>query len=86
MNGIGWAVKQLQEGRAVCRSGWNGKGMYLAFLPQQVLRLSDGTTVRGEPCIAMFTSQSNWQPGWLASQADLLAVDWELAWGLDNLS
>ena len=28
---------------------------------------------------AMFTSDKKWQPGWLASQSDLLANDWEIA-------
>lgn len=31
------------------------------------------------PYIVMWTAQQQWQPGWLASQADLLAEDWELA-------
>lgn len=26
--------------------------------------------------IAMYTAQKQWQPGWLASQADILAEDW----------
>jgi hypothetical protein len=30
------------------------------------------------PYIAMYTALKEWQPGWLASQADLLAEDWEL--------
>lgn len=29
-----------------------------------------------QPYIAMWTAQEKWQPGWLASQADLLAEDW----------
>ena len=32
-----------------------------------------------QPYIAMWTAQGKWQPGWLCSQADLLATDWELA-------
>jgi hypothetical protein len=32
-----------------------------------------------QPYIAMWTAQKQWQPGWLCSQADLLASDWELA-------
>jgi hypothetical protein len=32
-----------------------------------------------QPYIAMWTAQEQWQPGWLCSQADLLAFDWELA-------
>lgn len=29
-----------------------------------------------QPYFAMWTAQSKWQPGWLASQADMLAEDW----------
>ena len=29
-----------------------------------------------QPYIAMYTAQKTWQPGWLASQADLFAEDW----------
>lgn len=30
------------------------------------------------PYIAMFTADKKWLPGWLASQTDLLAEDWEI--------
>lgn len=30
------------------------------------------------PYFAMFTADKKWQPGWLASQADMLAEDWEI--------
>ncbi len=36
------------------------------------------TPLHSQPYIAMRTAQGKWQPGWLASQADLLAEDWEL--------
>lgn len=31
-----------------------------------------------QPYIAMYNAQKQWQPGWLASQADMLADDWEV--------
>ena len=31
------------------------------------------------PYIAMYTAQKEWQPGWVCSQPDLLATDWEIA-------
>ncbi len=31
-----------------------------------------------QPYFAMYTAQQKWQPGWLASQADMLADDWEV--------
>jgi hypothetical protein len=37
------------------------------------------TPLDSQPYIAMWTAQGKWQPGWLCSQPDLLATDWELA-------
>ena len=37
------------------------------------------TPLDSQPYIAMWTAQGKWQPGWLCSQADLLAEDWEVA-------
>lgn len=70
---FGWAIEALKAGKKVCRTGWNGKGMWLHLAeggmePDGVLRC---------PFIVMWTAQETWQPGWLASQADMLADDWE---------
>ena len=92
-NGIGWAVKQLQHGLKVRRAGWNGKGMWLMFVAGSQVPLREGTPydralntakqaqshVTIDPHIDMYTAQGTMQPGWLASQADLLAIDWEIA-------
>lgn len=72
MNGIGWAVKAMQNGAHVCRSGWNGKGMWLA------LQVPDANSKMGLPYVYMKTAQGPLVP-WLCSQTDLLATDWELA-------
>lgn len=34
------------------------------------------TPLHSQPYIAMLTAAGQWQPGWLASQADILADDW----------
>jgi Protein of unknown function (DUF2829) len=70
MNDIGWVVSQLKNGRRVRRSGWNGQGMHIELVEGS----SDAL-----PYVTMFTAQRMWQPGWVCSQADLLATDWELA-------
>jgi hypothetical protein len=31
-----------------------------------------------QPYIAIWTAEQKWQPGWLPSQADILADDWEV--------
>ncbi len=67
--GIGQAVKEMQDGNRVCRSGWNGKGLWVA-----IQRVPGEMT---EPYVYMKTAQGGRIP-WLCSQADLLAIDWEL--------
>lgn len=72
MNGIGWAVKELRDGKRVRRSGWNGKGMYLE------LQVPDAHSKMTLPYVYMRTVQGDLVP-WLCSQTDLLSVDWGLA-------
>jgi hypothetical protein len=36
------------------------------------------TPLNSRPYFAMWTAQGEWQPGWLATQADLLAEDWSI--------
>lgn len=69
---IGWAVDQLRIGKTVRRSGWNGKGMWLA------LQEPDDWSKMTVPYVFIKTTQGDFVP-WLCSQADLLATDWELA-------
>lgn len=40
--------------------------------------IGEDTELHSQPYIAMWTADQKWQPGWLASQPDLLADDWEL--------
>lgn len=61
----------MKDGTRVTRSGWNGKGMYIA------LHVPSSSTPEKMtlPFIYMKTVQGDLIP-WLASQADLLAVDY----------
>lgn len=86
-NGIGWAVKQMRDGRRVARRGWNGKGMFLFLVPGSQFTVNrapllgiyaEGTVVDYHAHVDMKTAQGYVVP-WLCSQADLLADDWELA-------
>jgi len=84
-----WAISCLKKGHRVARSGWNGKGMYLA--------IQKGSTIPAEharggvaKCVAddgadevvindhidMKTADGSVCVGWLASQSDMLAEDW----------
>lgn len=93
---FGEALRALKAGNQVARAGWNGKGMWLLYVPAIQPRIRPNTPygkVLGEwantddHCIDqiqinahidMFTAQGDMQPGWLASQADMLAEDWEI--------
>lgn len=85
---FGEAIKTLKNGERVRRGGWNGKGMWLALMPEFVVpeamvnvRTKKHVPAGDLPCgayIVMWTAQGVWQPGWLASQADMLSDDWEV--------
>lgn len=70
--GIGKAIKEMQNGARVRRAGWNGKGMWLA------LQVPDEHSKMTLPYIYMSTVTGDLVP-WLASQTDILAMDWEIA-------
>jgi hypothetical protein len=69
--GIGEAIKEMWDGKAVARKGWNGKNMYVR------LQVPDEHSKMSLPYVYMRTAQGQLVP-WLASQTDLLAQDWEL--------
>lgn len=82
---FGEALELLKAGRRVQRMGWNGKGMWLVLVPgSEDVPLRPGTPyalaglerVSIGAHIDMFTAAGVMQPGWLASQADMLAEDW----------
>jgi hypothetical protein len=85
---FGDAIRELKAGNKVRRAGWNGKGMWLALMPEFVVpeAMVNGRTKKHAPAgdlncgayIVMWTAQGVWQPGWLASQADMLSDDWEV--------
>ena len=74
---FGNAVNCLKMGKQVARKGWNGKGMYI-YRAVMDYQTEEGKTKEFEPCIVMFTADKKFQPGWLASQQDILADDWVL--------
>lgn len=90
----GHAVAAAKAGRKIARAGWNGKGMFVVYMPELNLPpyntqgtdrkvndrtakwIGEDTPLESLPYFAMFTAQQKWQPGWLASQSDMLANDW----------
>lgn len=91
---FGEALHALKEGNKVSRAGWNGKGMFLIYVPgTKDAKLNEGTPyekalnsniVTINPHIDMYTATGEFQPGWLASQTDMLADDWEIQGKLEQ--
>ncbi|OMD07820.1 DUF2829 domain-containing protein [Paenibacillus odorifer] len=74
---FGQAVEALKQGKRVARQGWNGKDMWLILIsPGNAVHSSSAGAFPMQPCIGMKTATNDMQPGWLASQADILADDW----------
>lgn len=87
---FGEAIEAAKEGKRIVRAGWNGKGMWVCYMPPMVVprgmvnsRTRAYVPDGGDLCVGgyfvMWTATSVWQPGWLASQSDMLAEDWGVA-------
>jgi len=83
---FGHAIAALKEGQRVARAGWNGKGMFLFLVGGSTFTVNrepllsimgEGTQVEYHSHIDMKTAQGYVVP-WLASQADMLADDWQI--------
>jgi hypothetical protein len=80
-----WALNLIRQGKKVCRSGWNGKNMFIFLVPGSTFKVNrppllgiypEGTEVNYHAHIDMKTADGMVVP-WLASQTDILADDWE---------
>lgn len=80
---FGKALEKLKEGKKVQRQGWNGKKQYIELataisyvnVASEIINCNHDAI--GNKAIA-FVGTSGVQMGWLASQADMLAEDWEV--------
>jgi hypothetical protein len=78
------ALKELRNGKALRRKGWNAANQYVYLVPQasypaqtDVAKAEFGDSVPYGPYLAIKTVQGTVVP-WLASQTDLLNDDWEV--------
>ena len=83
------ALEALKRGKAVARKGWNGKGMFITLQNGSEV---EGNNMRNEPAkkyygdckakicphIDMKAADGSYVVGWLASQTDMLAEDWDI--------
>lgn len=76
---FGLAIEALKMGKKVARAGWNGKGMWLMLVPTSIADAVafQYAALNSLPWIGMKTVDDKFVP-WLASQADMLAEDWQV--------
>lgn len=84
MMDFGDAIRSMKRGKKVAREGWNGKGMFLYYVPRGsylaltyvAKSIADAAgKVQYKDYIAMKTVDGEVVP-WLASQTDILSNDW----------
>lgn len=80
---FGLAIEAAKKGARITRRGWNGKGQYVELATAISYTDSARNVVNAEhEAIGnrafAFVGTSGVQMGWLASQADMLADDWEI--------
>lgn len=79
---FGNAIELVKQGKKLRRKGWNGKNQYIELATNISYKNAEGIIINtehndiGNKAIA-FVGTSGVQMGWLASQADMLATDWE---------
>lgn len=86
---FGMAIVALKRGLCVARRGWNGKGMFLTLqegseVSGELMRNEGAKHYYGKSMVTigahidMKASDGTYVVGWLASQTDMLAEDWEI--------
>lgn len=78
------ALERIKAGKKLQRAGWNGKGMFVFFVPGSTFVVNrppllgiypEGTVINYHGHVDMRTADGMIVP-WLVSQTDLLANDW----------
>lgn len=74
------ALHAVKHGAHIARRGWNGKGMWVFYVPLEAAQIPQkfGGGFPVQAFLMMKTADDMIVP-WLISQSDVLAEDWEQA-------
>lgn len=74
------ALHAVKHGAHIARRGWNGKGMWVFYVPPEAAQVPHkfGGGYPVQAFLMMKTADDTIVP-WLISQSDVLATDWEVA-------
>lgn len=83
---FGQALELIQDGYKVCRAGWNGKGIYIWYVPPIYIAegMVNNKTAKFVPTgdlriggyLAIYTAQGTMEMGYRPTSMDMLAKDW----------
>jgi len=82
---FGEATKAAKEGKPICRKGWNGKGMFVYYVPAatypsmtELAKMVFGEYVNYNEYLAI-KNVNDTVSTWVPSINDIFAEDWEIA-------
>ena len=82
---FGEALHLLKEGKKLAREGWNGKGMFIVFVPSKVINLNEKfKELFGKDKVEfnqhfVIKNVDGCVSTWVPSVNDCLAEDWYVA-------
>ena len=74
----GMALSRLRAGQKLQRTGWNGKGLYIRYVPQLGVTLEHLQLVYPVPGDGSGPYPQGAVVPWAPSQTDVLAHDWRV--------
>jgi hypothetical protein len=86
MMNFGEALEKCKAGARIARTGWNGKNQYDFLIPDYTFKREEVPALKDDPreeisfwgCFCIMTTIGKVQMGWLATQSDMQAADWEV--------
>ena len=75
---FGMALARLRIGQKLQRAGWNGKGLYIRYVPQNGVTLEHLQLVYPVPGDGSGPYPQGAVVPWAPSQTDVLANDWRV--------
>ena len=83
---FGHAIEAMKQGKKVARAGWNGKDMFIYYVLANEYKTTTEVgynefgngLVKCGAYICMKPANGPLVIGWLASQTDMLAEDWQI--------
>jgi hypothetical protein len=74
---FGKALEALKAGKKLCRTGWNGKGMFVVYQKGYPQGMNEGDLFVCNPYLQIKNVNGS-HSMWVPSIGDILAEDWKI--------